>query len=133
MQMGSEFYYCTSWLLYMFWALLAPIIRSTTTVYAASGTSTLTDDRFPTWQSINTVYMFILCHVGKRSSVVYLCQRLHIQLLCSWWWVQEAPEICRVVKKCSNKIHCPAASCWFIKYFLISFITIRHWSVSRAK
>ena len=36
-----NFYYCTSWLLYVFRALLAPIIRSTTTVYAASGTSTL--------------------------------------------------------------------------------------------
>ena len=60
-------------------------------------------------------WSFILCHVGRRSSDVYLCQRLHIQL-CSWWCVQEAPETCRVVEKCSNKIHCPAASCWFIEY-----------------
>jgi len=37
---------------------------------------------------------YILCHVGRRSSDVYLCQRLHIQLLCSWWRVQEAPETC---------------------------------------
>ena len=39
MQLGSDLYYCTSWLLYMFRAPLAPIIRSTTTVYATSGTS----------------------------------------------------------------------------------------------
>ena len=39
MHLGSDLYYCTSWLLYMFRALLAPIIRSTT-VRAASGTST---------------------------------------------------------------------------------------------
>ena len=58
---------------------------------------------------------YILCHVGRRSSDVYLCQRLHIQLY-SWWWVQETPETIRVVKKCSNKGHCPVASCWFTKY-----------------
>ena len=39
MQLGSDLYYCTSRLLYMFRVLLAPIIRSTT-VHAASGTST---------------------------------------------------------------------------------------------
>ena len=59
-----------------------------------------------------------LCHVGRRSSDVHLCQRLHIQLY-SWWWVQEAPETCRVVKKCNNEGHCPAVSCWFIKYCLV--------------
>jgi len=59
---------------------------------------------------------FKLCHVERRSSDAYLCQRLHIQLLYSWRWVQEAPKTCRVVKKCSNKGNCPAASCWFIKY-----------------
>ena len=32
--------------------------------------------------------------------------------------MQEAPETCRVVKKCSIKGHCPAASCWFIKSFI---------------
>jgi len=52
---------------------------------------------------------------------VYLCQRLHIQLY-SWWWVQEAPETCRVVKKCSNKGHCPAASCWFIWYWYTVYL-----------
>ena len=45
MQLGSDLYYCTSWLLYMFRAPLAPIIRSTTTVYAASGTSHTSDNR----------------------------------------------------------------------------------------
>ena len=38
MQLGSDFYF-TCRLLYMFRALLAPIIRSITTVYAAPGAS----------------------------------------------------------------------------------------------
>ena len=33
-------------------------------------------------------------------------QGLHIQLSYSWWWVKEAPETCRVVKKW-NKSHYP--------------------------
>ena len=107
MQLDNDLYYRTSWLLYMFRELLAPIIRSTTTVCAASGTSTQVRKSLK------------LCHVGRRSSDVYLCQWLHIQLFYSWWWVQEAPETCRVFKKCSNKDHCPAASCWFIKYWYV--------------
>ena len=39
MQLGNDLYYCTSWLLYMFRAPLAPIIRSITTLYAVSGSS----------------------------------------------------------------------------------------------
>ena len=69
MQMGSDLYYCTSWLLYMFRAPLAPIIRSTTTVYAASGTSHTSDNRLPTWPSLNSE--FKLCHVGRRLSEVW--------------------------------------------------------------
>ena len=61
---------------------------------------------------------FYVAEFKLWSSDVYLCQRLHIQLY-SWWWVQEAPETCRVVKKCSNKGHCPAASCWFVKYWYV--------------
>ena len=52
------------------------------------------------------------CHVGRWLSDVHSYQGLHIQLY-SWWWVQEAPETCRVVNKW-NKSHYPAASCWFI-------------------
>ena len=81
MQLGSYFYF-TCWLLYMFRALLAPIIiRSITTVYAAPGTS-----------------------AHRTTSDVHSYQGLHIQLLYSWWWVQEAPETCRVVNKW-NKSH----------------------------
>ena len=55
MQLGGDLYYCTSWLLYTFRAPLAPIIRSTTTVYAASGTSHTSDNRLPTWPSLKSV------------------------------------------------------------------------------
>ena len=55
MQLGSDLYYCTSWLLYMFRAPLAPIIRSTT-VHAASDTSHTSDNRLPTWPSLNCMY-----------------------------------------------------------------------------
>ena len=82
------------------------------------------DNRLPTWQGIN-VAEFIPCHVGRRLSDVYLCQRLLIHLLYSWWWMQEVPETCRVVKKCSNKGHCPAASCWFIKYWYVMHGTMK--------
>ena len=52
-------------------------------------------------------------HIGRPPS--YVAEfKLHTQLLNSWWWVQEVPETCRVVKRCSNKGHCPAASCWFV-------------------
>ena len=59
---------------------------------------------------------YILCHVGRRSSDVYLCQRLHIKMLCSWWWVQEAPETCRVVKKCSNKNSLPSCIVYVLMF-----------------
>ena len=49
MQLGRDFYF-TSRLLYMFRALLAPIIRNMTTVYAAPGTGYTSDNRLPTWQ-----------------------------------------------------------------------------------
>ena len=58
MQLGSDLYYCTSWLIYMFRAPLAPIIRSTTTVYAASGTSYTSDNRLPTWPSLNSCHLY---------------------------------------------------------------------------
>ena len=47
----------------MFRALLALIIRSVTTVYAAPGTSFTSDNLLPTWQ-------FITCHVGRWLSDV---------------------------------------------------------------
>ena len=54
MQLGSDFYF-TSWLLYMFRALLPPIIRSMTTVYAAPGTSYTSDKHLPTWQGVHSL------------------------------------------------------------------------------
>jgi len=39
----------------MFRALLAPIIRSMTTVYAAPGASYKSDDHLPTWQGIHSL------------------------------------------------------------------------------
>ena len=117
MQLGSDLYYCTSWLLYMFGCFLHP----------SSGVQQLYMQplaQVHIGRSSSYVAEFKLCHVGRRSSDVYLCQRLHIQLLYSWWWVQEAPETCRVVKKCSNKDHCPAASCWFIKYWYVTHGTM---------
>ena len=91
------------------------------------------DDRLPTWQSLNSA-----TQEGGHPRC-NLCQRLHIQLLFSWWWVQEAPETCRVVKKCSNKGHCPAASCWFIEYWYVMHGTMNlklhssvQWNVMHA-
>ena len=62
MQLGSDLYYCTSWLLYIFRAPLAPIIRSAT-VHAVSGKSHTSDNRLPTWPSL----YYITLHVSGAS------------------------------------------------------------------
>ena len=74
-----------------------------------------------------------ILHPSSGVQKLYMQPLAHIQLLNSWWWVQEAPETSRVVKKRSNKGHCPAASCWFIKYWYVMHGTMNLYNQVMAK
>ena len=48
--------------------------------------------------------------IAASSSIGWQYLKLHVQLLCSWWWVEELPETCRASVEVSKLRN--VASCW---------------------
>jgi hypothetical protein len=92
-------------LLYMFWVVPPPIIRSTyNCIYSIWYLSHCYCKLLLSWKSSNSSTI-----AAGRSNGVTNTRCCRYSCMCSWWWVEVPPETCRAVSR--YKL-CNAASCW---------------------